>query len=189
MRQSNLEWLLVIGFIIFHFLFLFVDSNSNIFLGISSLFFLFLTVQYITLAKAPVYSLAFGLYLGSILGIFMKLQHLQGAEVLIKTGMLGYLVIALALSFTAVQNNQRLNTYSFLPYAISVLIIIQMVLTNYPGMAEYAVFANYPIFLFAGQLLLSRVFHGPELRGFYFALKLLVLISGISVLDQTISSL
>ena len=189
MRRSNLEWILITGFIIFHLLFLFVDSNSNIFLGISSLFFLLLTIQYITLAKALIYSLAFGLYVGSTIAVFMKLEHIQGAEVLTKAGMLGYLMIAAGLSFTAVQNSQRMNTQAFLPYSITLLVVAQIVLTNYPGMTEYALYAHYPIFLFAGQILLSRVSRGPELQGFYYALKLLVLSSGISVLDQTITSM
>ena len=189
MSQTKLEWILIAGFLLSHFLFLFIESNSSIFLGLSSLFFLLLSSQYMLLSKSAIYSLAFGLNSGSVIGINMKLEHFRGAEVLITAGMVGYLLIALILSFTARKYKHRIKGYGFLPYAITGLVIAQVVLSYFPDLAEYSGFLNYPILLFSGQILLSRVFRGPELQSFYYALILVLLSSGIFVLDQTISSL
>lgn len=188
MFRSNLEWILIAGFVLFHFLFLFIATNSIIFLGLSSLFFVFLSVQYMIRSGSAIYYLPFALNAGSAIAIFMKIGDFKGAPVVMIAGMVGYVLIALILTFSALQNKKRFETSTFLPYAITGLVIAQVVLFYFPDLTQYSIYLNYPIFLFSGQILLSRISRGQEPRGFYYALKLVLLSSGISVLDQTISS-
>jgi uncharacterized membrane protein YeaQ/YmgE (transglycosylase-associated protein family) len=189
MSRSKLEWILIAGFLLFHFLFLFIEINSSIFLGLSSLFYILLTIQYMVLSQSVMHFLAFGLNAGTVIGINMKLEYYPGAQAVMIAGMVGYILIALILTFSAQGNKQRINSYAFLPYGITGLMIALVILSSFPNLAEYSSFLNYPILLFSGQILLSRVSRGQELRGFYCALMLVLLSSGISVLDQTISSL
>lgn len=189
MLRSKLEWILIAAFLLFHFLFLFLEANSNIYLGLSSLFFILLTLQYMVLSKSGIYFLAFALNAGSVIGVNMKLEHLQGAPEVRIAGMVGYVLIALIVIFIALRNKQKINGYAFLPFAISALMIAQVVLLYLPHLAQYSSFLNYAIVLFCGQILLSGISPAEELRGFYCALKLVLLSSGISVLDQTITSL
>ncbi len=150
MARSSLEWISIAAFLLFHLLFLFVDSNTSTFLAISSLFFVFLTAQYIFFSKSPIYRIAFGLNAGSAISIFMRIEDLPDAQAVMIAGFAGYTFTGLTLTLAALRNRQRINTPAILPYAITGLIIVQVLLYYLPGMAEYSGYLNYPIFLFSG---------------------------------------
>jgi len=147
-----------------------------------------LCVLYLVTARSLVHSLALGLFTGSFIGTYFNLQQYAGGEVLAKTGILGYGLLALLISYDNSKNKNRTNVPVLLPYSITALILAQLLFQNGLDLGLYASLLNFPIFVFTAHLTLKRSILGAEMRGFYSSLKIIMITSGMAILDQTVSN-